>query len=77
MVEDRRVVAISFNTQGVVSGVRELTEADGREVRTVSRETPVPGTERNLLQSLFGNLGRPGMGGAPGVGNPASSGGRY
>lgn len=76
-VEDRRVIVISFNPQGVVSGVRELGEADSRPMQMVSRETPVPGNERNLLQSLFGNLGRPGMGGAPGVGNPASAGGRY
>ena len=47
-------------------------------VTIVSRETPVPGTERSLLQSLFGNLGRPSMGGAgTGIGNPASAGGRY
>lgn len=60
-VEDRRVVAISFNRQGVVSGVRELTQADGRDVTAVSRETPVPGNERTLLQALFGNIGRPGL----------------
>jgi outer membrane protein assembly factor BamE (lipoprotein component of BamABCDE complex) len=83
MVEDRRVVAIAFNRQGVVTGIRELTDADTREVQIVSRETPVPGNERSLLQSLFGNLGRPGVGGgggaAPGVGasNPANTGGRY
>lgn len=62
-VENRRVVAISFNREGVVSNIRELTGADGRDVRMVSRETPVPGTERSLLQALFGNVGRPGMGG--------------
>ena len=82
MVEDRRVVAIAFNRQGVVSGVRELTDADGRPVQVVSRETPVPGNDRSLLQSLFGNLGRPGLGGgggnaATGAGNPANTGGRY
>ncbi|MBR0649920.1 outer membrane protein assembly factor BamE [Roseomonas terrae] len=76
-VEDRRVVVISFNPQGVVSGVRELTEADGRDVAMVSRETPVPGNERSIMQELFGNLGRPSMGGSPGPGNPANLGGRY
>jgi outer membrane protein assembly factor BamE (lipoprotein component of BamABCDE complex) len=76
-VEDRRVVAISFNRQGVVSGVRELGEADGRPVEMVSRETPVPGNDRSLLQALFGNLGRPSMGGSQGAGNPASLGGRF
>lgn len=60
-VEDRRVVAIAFTPQGVVSDIRELTGADGRDVRIVSRETPVPGTDRTLLQALFGNIGRPGL----------------
>jgi outer membrane protein assembly factor BamE (lipoprotein component of BamABCDE complex) len=76
-VEDRRVVAISFNRQGVVSGIRELNEADGRDVSVVRRETPVPGNDRTVLQALFGNLGRPGVGGAGGPANPASAGGRY
>lgn len=71
-VEDRRVVAVSFNRQGVVSGVRELGPADGRNVNVVSRETPVPGNERSLLQALFGNIGRPGAA-TPGPANPASS----
>lgn len=75
-VEDRRVVAISFNRQGVVSGIRELGQADGRDVAVVRRETPVPGNERTLLQALFGNLGRPGMAGT-GPTNPANTGGRY
>jgi outer membrane protein assembly factor BamE (lipoprotein component of BamABCDE complex) len=60
-VEGQRVVAISFNRQGVVANVRELTQADGRDVPMVSRETPVPGNERSLLQALFGNIGRPGV----------------
>lgn len=62
-VEDRRIIAIGFNRQGVVSEVRELTQADGRNVQMVSRETPVPGNQRTLLQALFGNIGRPGMDG--------------
>jgi outer membrane protein assembly factor BamE (lipoprotein component of BamABCDE complex) len=75
-VEDRRVVAISFNRQGVVSGIRELGPEDGRNVAVVSRETPVPGNERSLLQALFGNLGRPGTA-ATGPANPANAGGRF
>lgn len=74
-VEDRRVVAISFNRDGVVSGVRELTQADGRDVTAVARETPVPGNERTLLQALFGNIGRPGLDRGPAQ-NPASFGPR-
>ncbi len=57
-IEDQRVVAVSFNAQGVVREVREVSRADSRPVTMVARETPVPGTERSLLQALFGNLGR-------------------
>ena len=70
-IEDRRVIAISFNRDGVVSDVRELTQADGRDVRMVSRETPVPGNERTVLQALFGNIGRPGVDRPGGQANPA------
>jgi len=57
-VSDQRVVVIAFNPAGTVREVRELGERDGRSVSFVSRETPVPGTERSLLQGLFGNIGR-------------------
>lgn len=76
-IGDRRIVAISFNRDGVVSGIRELTDADGREVRMVSRETPVPGNERTLLQALFGNIGRPGLDRGPAASNPARIPGRF
>lgn len=63
-LRDRVVVAISFDRRGVVEDIRELRPEDGRDVGMVSRETPVPGTERNILQALFGNIGRPGLAGA-------------
>lgn len=70
-IEDRRVVAIAFDNAGVVQGVRTLTEADGENIAMVDRETPVPGNDRSLLQSLFGNIGRFGAGGsALGGGTP-------
>jgi outer membrane protein assembly factor BamE (lipoprotein component of BamABCDE complex) len=58
-LRDRVVVAISFDRRGVVQDIRELKPDEGRDVGMVSRETPVPGTERNLMQALFGNIGRP------------------
>jgi outer membrane protein assembly factor BamE (lipoprotein component of BamABCDE complex) len=57
---DQRVVAISFDAAGKVSGVRELGPGDHREITFVRRETPVPGNDRTLLQELFGNIGRVG-----------------
>jgi len=53
-LRDRVVVAISFDRRGVVQDIRELKPDEGRDVGMVSRETPVPGTERNLMQALFG-----------------------
>jgi hypothetical protein len=43
----------------------------------VSRVTPSPGTERSVLQQLFGNIGRVGVPGAqqqrgPGAASPGS-----
>jgi outer membrane protein assembly factor BamE (lipoprotein component of BamABCDE complex) len=72
-LRDRVVVAISFDRRGVVQNIRELKPDDGRDVGMVSRETPVPGTERNILQALFGNIGRPslGDGASTSMNNPA------
>jgi outer membrane protein assembly factor BamE (lipoprotein component of BamABCDE complex) len=72
-LEDQRVVAIRFNGAGQVAQVRELSQADAREVQVVQRETPVPGNDRTFLQALFGNIGRvgPGMGATqPGMPGP-------
>lgn len=60
-LRDRVVVAISFDRRGVVQDIRELKPTDGQDVGMVARETPVPGTERNLMQALFGNIGRPSL----------------
>lgn len=60
-LRDRVVVAISFDRRGVVQEIRELRPSDGQDVGMVSRETPVPGTERSMMQALFGNIGRPSL----------------
>jgi outer membrane protein assembly factor BamE (lipoprotein component of BamABCDE complex) len=57
-VEDQRVVAIRFNEAGQVADIRTLGPEDGRDIAFATRTTPTPGTERTLLQQLFGNLGR-------------------
>ena len=61
-VSDQQTVVVAFEPSGVVREVRTVTEADGRRVDMVSRETPVPGNDRTLLQALFGNIGRFGPG---------------
>lgn len=57
-VSNQRIVVVEFDDAGKLKGVRELDESAGRSVNIVSRETPVPGNERSLLQALFGNVGR-------------------
>jgi outer membrane protein assembly factor BamE (lipoprotein component of BamABCDE complex) len=57
-VEDQRVVVFRFNAAGQLAEVRTLGPQDGRQVAFASRTTPTPGTERTILQQLFGNLGR-------------------
>lgn len=63
-VSDRQTVVVEFDRSGVVRRIRTLGEESAREVRVVSRETPVPGNERTFLQALFGNVGRFGPGAA-------------
>lgn len=85
-VRDQRVVAVDFDPRGTVREVRQIGQQDMPRVNVVSRETPTPGNERTLLQSLFGNIGRfgpnPGGGGgqvgmtAPGAPNPSAQGPR-
>lgn len=79
-LRSQRVVVIAFNPAGTVAEVRQLTQDDMPQVAFVQRETPSPGTERSLLQALFGNVGRigPAAGGStlPTGGPPAGAGGR-
>jgi outer membrane protein assembly factor BamE (lipoprotein component of BamABCDE complex) len=62
-VQDQRVVVIDFDERGVIKQIRQVGEDDMKNVGMVSRTTPVPGTERTLMQSLLGNIGRVGTGG--------------
>lgn len=74
-VRDQRVVVVAFNAAGAVREVRQLDDTDGTRVNFVARETPTPGTERTLLQSLFGNIGSIGPGGmGAGTQTPGSAG---
>ncbi len=62
LVSDQETVAVAFDPGGVVTAVRVVTEAEAQPVTMVARQTPSPGTERTLMQALFGNVGRFGPG---------------
>ncbi len=61
-IEQQTVVAIRFDENGKVREVKTLGLADAADIDPVQRETPSPGTERNFLQLLLGNIGRFGTG---------------
>ncbi|UFN50670.1 outer membrane protein assembly factor BamE [Roseomonas sp. OT10] len=75
-IEDQRVVAITFNPNGVVQEVKRLGDEDRRNIAFVDRQTPVPGNDRTVLQQLFGNIGRFGGGGASSDQGPGGGPGR-
>lgn len=79
-LRSQRVVVVDFSPAGTVAEVRQLNQGDMQRVDFVARETPSPGTERTILQALFGNVGRvgPAAGGAtvPTGGPVAGAGGR-
>lgn len=57
-VISRKVVILTFDKEGVVTGVKSLKAEDGRFIEPVDRITPTAGKEITFLDQLFGNLGR-------------------
>jgi outer membrane protein assembly factor BamE (lipoprotein component of BamABCDE complex) len=57
-VVNRRVVYITFGADGVVNSIGKLSDADGKKIEFVSRQTPTSGQRITLLQQLLGNVGR-------------------
>ncbi|HRJ60503.1 MAG TPA: outer membrane protein assembly factor BamE [Azospirillaceae bacterium] len=57
-VVERRVVAIRFESNGVVKEIRDIDKAQGQELELVDRATPTAGHEMGLLEQLLGNVGK-------------------
>ncbi|MFV0430853.1 MAG: outer membrane protein assembly factor BamE [Alphaproteobacteria bacterium] len=56
-VKNRQVVAIHFNKNEKVSKVERKTLADGQKVKVVKGKTQSYGTEKGVLEELFGHVG--------------------
>jgi len=57
-VLERKVVVVSFDDSGTVTGMKTYTLADGKDITPVGRVTPSEGENMTILQQLIGNLGR-------------------
>lgn len=57
-VVERKVVAVNFDGNGLVTNVNRYGIEDGRIIDLVTRRTPTYGRELTVLQQIFGNLGR-------------------
>ncbi len=55
---ERSVLVVSFDQNGVVDDTLLYTLEDGQFVDPIDRITPTEGKELNVLQQLFGNIGR-------------------
>lgn len=57
-VIERKVVAVKFDADGLVTAVDAYGLEDGQIINLVTRRTPTYGRELTFLQQMFGNLGR-------------------
>jgi outer membrane protein assembly factor BamE (lipoprotein component of BamABCDE complex) len=70
---DQEVVAIDFDSKGIVRDLRRKTMADAEPIVPDPNATPAPGRTFSLMEQLIGNLGR--FSGTPkGNGTPAGGG---
>lgn len=55
--ENRQVVAIHFNKNEIVSEIERKTLSDGEKVKVVNSKTQSYGTQKGVLEELFGHVG--------------------
>lgn len=55
---DQEVVAIDFDSNGVVLDLNRKTMADAEAITPNPNATPAPGREFSVIEQLLGNLGR-------------------
>jgi outer membrane protein assembly factor BamE (lipoprotein component of BamABCDE complex) len=57
-IQDRQVVVIRFNKNGVVEDIETLGLESARNLQPVERVTPTAGNEMTVLEQMIGNFGR-------------------
>jgi len=57
-IQDRQVVVIRFDQNGVVEDVETLGLESARNLQPVERVTPTAGNEMTVLEQMIGNFGR-------------------
>ena len=60
-LQDRDVVAITFDKDEKVTNVKAYKLKDGYKIAYSDRETPTRGRELSVLEQILGNVGRGGM----------------
>ncbi len=55
---ERKVIQVTFNADGTVTQVKQLTLADGQKVAIDDTTTPVSGKDLSVIDELIGNFGR-------------------
>jgi len=57
-VTEEHTLEIAFDTNDVVSSVKEYTLTDGKQIELVKRTTPSEGQQLGFFEQIFANLGR-------------------
>jgi outer membrane protein assembly factor BamE (lipoprotein component of BamABCDE complex) len=57
-IVEQDIHKITFNKEGVVTKLENLTEMDAREIEFADDVTPTEGNDFTVLQQLLGNFGR-------------------
>ncbi len=68
------VTVMNFAPSGTLTSVKNLTQADARDISVASGATPSPGSEASFLQQLLGNVGKYSVGNLGGGDNSSVGG---
>lgn len=55
---DRKIIKITFNNNGVVSKIKELSLDDGHQVAIDKNATQISGKDLSIIDEFIGNFGR-------------------